>query len=286
MKTLVLGAKGNLGTQLVPVFGAAGHEVAAYDREEIDALDFAAVAALVRDGGWGAVINAIAWNDVDGAEDAAKRETCWKLNAELPGVLATAAREAQAALVHYSTDYVFSGTRPEGYAEAAAPNPISEYGRSKAAGERAVLEAGGRAYVCRTSKLFGPPGTSAAAKPSFVDVIIRAGETKPELTVVDEEAGCPTYTVDLAKATHRLLHDDFDPGLYHLVNSGPGVTWYGFTQEIFAEVGLATPAKPVPMSAFPRPAARPKTAVLLNTKFPPLRDRREALREYLGGHPG
>lgn len=281
MKVLVLGAKGNLGTQLVAVFGARGHETAAYDKEEVDLLDFAAATALVRDGGWDVVINAVAWNDVDGAEDAEKRETCRKLNAELPGVLAAACAASGARFVHYSTDYVFGGTRPEGYAEVAEPDPLSEYGRSKAAGERAALAAGGQVFVCRTSKLFGPRGTSSAAKPSFPDIIVAAAQTKPELTVVDEESGCPTYTLDLAEATHRLLHDDAAPGVYHLVSGGPPVTWYGFTKEIFGLLGVTTPVRPVPMSAFPRPAVRPKAAPLLNTKRPPLPDRRDAMEKYL-----
>jgi len=281
MKVLILGAKGNLGVQLTNVFGSAGHEVSAYDREEIDALDFPAVRALVRSGGWDVVMNAVAWNDVDGAEDPDKRAACWGLNAELPRVLAEACALAEASCVHFSTDYVFSGAKDGDYDESDEPDPISEYGRSMGAGERGVLSAGGRGFVCRTSKLFGPAGASAAAKPSFVEVIMKAGRTKPELKVVDEELGCPTYTLDLARAAHRLVTGDFEPGVYHLVSSGPGVTWYGFTQDIFREAGINTPLQPVPMSAFPRPAARPKSAVLRNTKFPPLRSRDEALREFL-----
>ncbi|MDD5252064.1 MAG: dTDP-4-dehydrorhamnose reductase [Patescibacteria group bacterium] len=286
MRILVLGAKGNLGTQLVEVFGAAGHEVAAFDRDEIDATDFDAVTALVRDSGWDAVVNAIAWNDVDGAEDPAKRDACWKLNAELPGVLAKAAREAGATLVHYSSDYVFSGDKPGGYVESDVPDSISEYGRSKAAGEQAVAAAGGRSYVCRTSKLFGPPGASPASKPGFADIIVKAAKTKPELTVVDDEFGCPTYTRDLAEATRRLVEGGFEAGIYHLVSSGPAVTWFGFTKEIFGLLGITTPVRPVPMSAFPRPAPRPKAAVLLNTKFPPLPDRHDALKRHFDAQGG
>jgi dTDP-4-dehydrorhamnose reductase len=286
MNVLILGAKGNLGTQLVAVFRAAGHEVAAFDREEIDATDFVSVSTLVREGNWDAVVNAVAWNDVDGAEDPQKRDACWKLNAELPGVLAEASVKAGAAFVHYSTDYVFAGTKDGGYAEDDTPDPLSEYGQSKAAGERAALAAGGRSYVCRTSKLFGPPGSSLAAKPSFVDVIVKAAREKPSLKIVDDEVGCPTYTVDLARATHDLLEGGYEPGVYHLVSAGPGVTWFRFAEEFLGLLGITTPRESVPMSAFPRPAARPKSAVLLNTKFPPLPDRRDALRRYLRGNNG
>lgn len=280
MRTLILGAQGNLGSQLTEVFRAAGHEVVALDRDDLDILDFDAVTTLIRDGGFGAIINGVAWNDVDGAEDPVKREVCHKMNAELPGVLAGAANAAGAALVHYSTDYVFGGDGRAEYDESVAPCPLNEYGRSKAAGEQAALAAGGRAYVCRTSKLFGPTAPSPASKPSFAEIIVKAARTKPELSVVDEEFGCPTYTRDLAEATHRLLHGDFAPGIYHLVNAGPAVTWYGFTMEIFDVLGLVTPVKKITSAAFARPASRPASAVLVNTKFPPLPERRDALRRH------
>lgn len=280
MKVLVLGAQGNLGQDLVRAFSSSGHEVEGLDRDGLDVTDAAAVRDRIASGGYGAVVNAVAYNDVDGAEDPAKREIAFKLNAEAPGVMAAAAKEAGAAFVHYSTDYVFSGTRPEGYREDDAPDPVSAYGESKAAGERAVAEAGGRWFICRTSKLYGKPGTSPLAKPSFVGVMVGLAKTKPELSIVDEEVGMPTYTADLAEATVRLVTGEYAPGIYHLVNEGPGVTWYGFAEEFFGALGITTPRKPVPMSAFPRPAKRPLFAPLKNAKFPPLRPRIEALKAF------
>jgi dTDP-4-dehydrorhamnose reductase len=285
MKVLILGAKGNLGSELVRAFSEAGHAVDGTDREELDVTDADAVRARIMDGGYGAVVNAVAWNDVDGAEDPAKQPLVTMLNATAPGVMATAARDAGAAFVHYSTDYVFDGTKREGYVETDEPTPISLYGASKAAGERATLAAAGRSYLVRTSKIFGPQGPSPAAKPSFVAVMVKLATTKPELSIVDEEVGMPTFTRDVAEATVRLLDGSFAPGIYHFVNEGPGVTWYGFAEEFFGLLGITTPRKPVPMSAFPRPAKRPLFAALRNTKFPPLRPRIEALKAFLQEGP-
>ncbi|HTM68952.1 MAG TPA: dTDP-4-dehydrorhamnose reductase [Candidatus Binatia bacterium] len=280
MKVLILGAKGNLGQDLVRAFGTAGCEVDAFDREQLDITDAAAVRARIAAGGYGAVVNAAAYNNVDAAEDPANAGVVRALNVDAPGVMAEAARDAGAAFVHYSSDYVFEGEKPEGYAEDDEPNPVSAYGRSKLDGERVVAAAGGAWYVVRTSKLYGIPGTSAASKPSFVTVMTNLAKTKPELSIVDEEVGMPTYTADLAAATVRLVSETFKPGIYHLVNEGPGVTWYGFAGEFFGLQGIATPRKPVPMSAFPRPAKRPRFAALRNTKFPPLRPRIEALKAF------
>ncbi len=285
MKVLILGAKGNLGQDLAAAFAAAGHEVVALDREDLDILDEAAVRRRVLVELPAAVINAVAYNDVDGAEDPAKRPFAFRLNADAPGRLAAISAEAGAAFVHYSTDYVFAGTKPEGYAEDDEPDPVSAYGESKRAGELAVQRAGGRWFVCRLSKIFGRPGSSELSKPSFVGIMVRLAKTKPELNIVDEEVGCPTYTKDIAEATLRLLTGGFAPGVYHLVNSGPGVTWYGFAEEFFGLLGVKTPRRPVSSALFPKPARRPKFAALRNTKFPALRSRLEALRQFFRDNP-
>jgi len=286
MKVLIFGAQGNLGQDLAAVFAAAGHEVVALDREDLDVLDAAAMRRRILDERPDAVLNAVAWNDVDGAEDPAKRLFAFRLNADVPGLMAAASAEAGAAFVHYSTDYVFAGTKPGGYAEDDAPDPISAYGESKLAGEKAAQAAGGRVFVCRLSKIFGAPGSSGLSKPSFVSVMVKLARTKPELAIVDEEVGCPTYTADIAAATARLLAGGFAPGIYHLVNAGPGVTWYGFAEEFFGLLGVKTPRRPVSSAQFPKPARRPKFAALLNTKFPPLRGRIEALQAFFSDHPG
>jgi len=284
VKILILGSQGNLGQDLVSVFSSAGHEVVGCDRDELDVTDQTAARAMIGRG-FSAVINAVAYNNVDGAEDPANRPIAWKLNAEVPGELARAAREAGAAFVHYSTDYVFAGDQPEGYTEDDTPAPISVYGESKLAGEQAVATAGGRFYVCRLSKIFGKPGPSKLSKPSFVSVMVGLAKTKPALTIVDEEVGSPTYTRDVATATLRLLTEQFPAGIYHLVNEGSGVTWYGFAEEFFGLLGIQTPRTPVTSAAFPKPARRPPFAALRNTKFPPLRSRLDALRAFFQDCP-
>jgi dTDP-4-dehydrorhamnose reductase len=279
MKILILGSQGNLGHDLVTVFSAAGHEVVGCDRDDLDVTDQAATRALISRG-FTAVINAVAYNNVDGAENPDNRAVAWRLNAEVPGELARACHESGAAFVHYSTDYVFAGDKPEGYQEGDTPAPLSAYGESKFAGEQAVAAAGGRFYVCRLSKIFGRPGPSKLSKASFVSLMVGLAKTKPALNIVDEEVGSPTYTRDVATATLRLLTDHFPPGIYHLVNEGPGVTWYGFAEEFFTLLGIQTPRTPVTSAAFPVIAKRPPFAPLRNTKFPPLRSRRDALEAF------
>ncbi len=281
MRILILGAKGNLGMQLVKVFRDADHDVLACDREDLDVLDFDAAAAMIRDGGFDVIINTVAWNDVDGAEDPAKRGLCRKMNVELPGVLAAASAAAGSVFVHYSSDYVFGGDGLAEYVESSEPCPLNEYGRSKADGEKSALASGERVIILRTTKLFGPTAQSAASKPGFCEIIMKAAKTKPELTVVDEEFGRPTYTLDLAEATLRLVQSDVASGTYHVVNEGPPVTWFGFAREIFDTLGITIPIRPVPSSAFPRPAVRPASSVLANTKLPPLPQRRDALDRHL-----
>lgn len=285
MKVLIFGAKGALGQDLADAFGAAGHDVVGLDREELDVTVEDAVRRAVADARPSLVVNAAAWNDVDGAEDPARRHLAFAVNGRAPGVMAEAARDAGATFVHFSTDYVFAGDRPEGYREDDEPSPVSAYGESKLEGERAVRAAGGKSYVCRLSKLFGRPGSSPSAKPSFVNVMRRLAAERPELTIVDEEVGMPTYTKDIAEAVVRLVSGGYAAGVYHIVNEGPGVTWYGFAEEFLPMLGLRTPRRPVPSSAFPKPAKRPLHAKLLNTKFPPLRPRTEALRAFFAEYP-
>lgn len=283
MRVLIAGAKGNLGQDLVLAFRASGHEVSAVDREELDVTDAERVREFISNGKFDAVINAVAYNNVDGAEDPANRPLAWKLNVDAPRVMAEAARSANAAFVHYSSDYVFEGTKAEGYREDDETRPISVYGESKAVGERAVAETGGRWYVVRTSRIYGRPGSSTASKPSFVAIMMKLAKEKPELSIVDEEVGCPTYTKDVAEATVKLLEDDFKPGIYHIVNEGAGVTWYGFAEEFFKMFGVTVPRKPVPATT--RPARRPGAAALINTKFPPLRTRLAALKAFIDENP-
>lgn len=272
---VVLGCKGNLGGQLLKLYPDA----TGWDREDIDATDFASLRARIAGLGFapGAMINCVAFNDVDGAED--RPEQAFLLNAELPGALARIAAELRVPLVHYSTNYVFDGAEGE-YAEGDAPAPLSVYGRSKLAGERAIAEQGGQWYVLRTAVIFGPKGESALSKKSFVDIMLELAEKRDSIEVVSDEINNLTYAPDLAEATRRLLEAAPPAGIYHLTNSG-GASWFECAREVFRIARRNTTAIPVPATRFPRKASRPAKALLLNTKLPLLRPWQEALREFL-----
>ena len=230
MKILITGAQGMLGRDIIDVAKAGGYEVIATDRDTLDITDEHTVRSFVEREQPKLIINTAAYNLVDKVEDPAIYPLAFAVNSTGPGNLAKAAKDMGAALVHYSTDYVFAGDKPEGYLETDDTNPISKYGETKAAGEEAVLSAGVHAYVCRLSKIFGRPGLSEGSKESFVALMLRLAKEKPLLKIVDEEVGCPTYTKDIAMATKSMLERMTVPGVYHMVNSGEGVTWYGFAK--------------------------------------------------------
>lgn len=283
MKILILGARGNLGVQLTKVF-SEDHEVLAWDREELDVLDQALLSERVREANPQVIINTVAYNAVDKCEDPLDLPLALRLNGELPGILADLALGLKAVLVHYSTDYVFSGTEEkQSFSEYETPNPVNKYGASKFQGEREILkrsENGLDFFLIRTSKLFGPKGVSLQAKPSFFDIMSDLAQNKEELTVVNEELSCFTYTPDLAAATKRLVESAALPGIYHLVNEGP-VTWFGAAQELFKLKKKSITLRALRSENLLRAARRPKYSVLMNTKTKRLRSWQEALKEYL-----
>jgi len=283
MKILILGAKGNLGQQLAKVF-AVDNEIIAWDRGEIDISDRELMLKKIADLKPELVINAAAYNAVDKCEASDEEyELAKKVNIDGPKFLAEACLKAGAILVHYSTDYVFDGAKKSGYIETDEPKPINRYGKTKFHGEISILELSGSGlkwYLIRTSKLFGSKAESKMAKTSFFDTMLEQARIKPSLEVVDEEISCFTYTPDLAKATKKLIDGGHGYGIYHLVNSG-SCAWYEAAVELFKLAGLKIEVKPITGEKLARPAKRPKYSVLLNTKLPPLRDYREALKEYL-----
>ncbi len=280
MAILILGAQGNLGAQLVSVFGS---EAIAWDREDLDITDRDKVLEKISGLKPEVIINATAYNAVDKCEsDPAELDLAKKLNGAAVGYLAEAALVTGAILIHYSTDYVFNG-EADGYREEAIPNPINNYGRTKLLGEQELSKKsvqGLKYYLIRTSKLFGPKGPAAVSKPSFFDLMLGLSKDREELKAVDEELSCFTYTADLASATKDLLEKGYPYGIYHIVNSHPA-TWYEAVSSLFAIAGINVKLVAVKGVDFPRPAQRPKCSVLINTKFPPLRDYQVALREYL-----
>lgn len=284
-KVLILGAKGNLGQQLAKIF-SFDYEVIAWDRGEIDIADRELILKKVGDVKPELIINAAAYNAVDKCEESdAEYESAKKVNIDGPKFLAEACLKIGATLIHYSTNYVFDGKKKLGYEEHDEPKPINRYGKSKFHGEKRILELSGQGlkwYLIRTSKLFGPAAAGEMTKESFFNLMMkRSAEPGQVLEVVDEEVSCFTYTPDLAQATKELVRDNKGYGIYHLVNSQP-CTWYQAAAELFEIAKIKIKVVPISSDKFPRSAKRPKYAVLLNTKLPPLRDYREALREYLG----
>lgn len=283
MKILILGGQGNLGGQLFQAF-SRDFEVISWDKEDVDVLDYQALREKIKALAPELIINAVAYNAVDRCEDREGFASAWKLNAEFPGVLADIALENRAVLIHYSTDYVFSGTAEKReFLETDTPNPLNKYGESKFAGEREILARGRHGllfYLIRTSKLFGPRGASPAAKESFFDIMLTLASQGQEIKVVNEELSCFTYTKDLAEATKRLWELEAPFGIYHLVNEG-AVTWMEGARELFSFLKLPVTLRAWRSEDLLRAARRPKFSVLRNSKVKKLRSWTEALKEYL-----
>jgi dTDP-4-dehydrorhamnose reductase len=222
-----------------------------------------AVMRLVKQEGPSVLINAAAYTDVDGCED--NRDLAFAVNGEGPGYIAAACSEIGAILVHYSTDYIFDGTKPE-YREDDPPNPISIYGDSKVLGEISIKKNMEDFRIIRTSWLFGSHGKN------FVDTILSLSRQIPEVRVVNDQIGKPTYTFDLAEATPDIISSK--PGIYHVTNDGQ-CSWYEFASSFIPN------AIPCSSAEFSRRAQRPAYSVLVNTKTSPLRHWREAVEEYI-----
>ena len=283
MPILILGGRGNLGSQLTKLF-SADYETVSWDREDFDVLDFTILAAKIRELKPELIINTVAYNAVDHCEDKDGYAGALKLNANFPAALADLSLELNLVLIHYSSDYVFSGTeQKQSFSEDETPNPANKYGESKFQGEQEVIRRGGlglRYYLIRTSKLFGPAGESPSAKPSFFDIMLNLAQDKKELTVVNEELSCFTYTFDLAAATKRLWELEVPFGIYHLVNGG-SATWCEAAIELFRQKKMKVVLRAVRSENLFRAARRPKFSILQNTKVHKLRNWKEALREYL-----
>jgi len=255
---LVTGAGGMLGRDLVAALADRGEPVSGMDRASLDVTDDAAVADAIASARPDVVVNCAAWTAVDDAE--ACEEQALAVNAGGAAVLAAACAGSGGSgtrLVQVSTDYVFAGDAGRPYAEDDVPAPRTAYGRTKLAGERAVLSRlPGSGYVVRTAWLYGAHG------PNFVKTMIRLSGQRPTVDVVDDQRGQPTWTADVARQIIALIDSAARPGIYH-ATSGGQTTWYGLAREIFDLLG-ADPSRvrPVPSSAFPRPAQRPAYSVL------------------------
>lgn len=275
MRTLIFGARGQLGRDLTAAFERAG-EVRGYDLPEVDIADEVALQPLVESFGPDLLVNAAAYTNVDGAEDDMAQ--AFLSNETGARNIAELAAWHQVPVVYFSTDYVFDGTKGAPYAPDDPLAPLGVYGKSKAAGEHATIVANPRHFILRTAWLYGPGGNN------FVEKVLRAAETRPELSVVDDEVGSPTHTYDLAEAALALAKTQHY-GIYHAVNTG-ACNRFDFARAFLEMAGVDTPIRPCKAADYPSKAARPAYSVLDNTTLAaatgqPMRPWRDALAHYM-----
>jgi dTDP-4-dehydrorhamnose reductase len=275
MRILVTGAAGMLGQDVCRTAAAAGVDVSGLSRGELDIADAVAVSAAMTDARPDVVINCAAWNNVDGAE--ADEEGATAVNGIGAGNVAAAASAAGAWTIHISSDYVFDGSKRTPYLESDATGPVSAYGRSKLAGELAVAAAAPERHtIIRTSWLFGAGG------PCFPKTIMRLASERDEVSVVNDQVGCPTFTDHLAPAIVELA-DDPVPGVVH-VAAASDCSWFAFATEIVAAAGIDCDVRPCTTVEMPRPAARPAYSVLRSERgerVPALPDWRDGLSAFI-----
>ncbi|KKU78980.1 MAG: dTDP-4-dehydrorhamnose reductase [Candidatus Peregrinibacteria bacterium GW2011_GWA2_47_7] len=269
MKILLFGSTGLLGSAFTEVL--SGEEVYSYSKKECDITDAIGVSAIVRERHPDIVINTTGWTNVEGAEE--EPEKAFAVNAYAVGRLATICESEKIPLVHFSTDYVFDGSREGGYVESDSPAPINLYGASKAAGETLLQKETGCFFLIRTSWLFGPHGKN------FVSTILKKAKEQPNISVVNDQFGKPTYSRDLAIATLALMKSQ-KYGIYHIVNEGV-VSWFDFAIEIVRTAEIDSKVLPMKSADLHQKARRPRISALMNTKLAKLRSWKEALHDNL-----
>jgi dTDP-4-dehydrorhamnose reductase len=255
LKILLTGRDGQVGSELAKLLPAIG-DLTSVGRAELDLADSEAIRRTMRAIKPQLVVNAAAYTAVDKAES--ERELALRVNGKAPGVLAEEAKRLDATLVHYSTDYVFDGTKDGAYQEDDRANPLNVYGESKLLGERAIQESGCRYLVLRTSWVYGPRGRN------FFRTIAAKARSGERLRVVADQRGVPTTSGFLADKTGRLIAKGAS-GLLHLVPDGQ-TTWYEFAREIVRLTGGKSDVEPIGTKDFATAARRPANSVLDNRK--------------------
>jgi dTDP-4-dehydrorhamnose reductase len=275
MRLLITGGSGMLGQDIVDLATAAGHECVPLAHAELDITDLSEVRSAVASAAPDVVLNCAAWTDVDGAEAAFGAAAA--VNGEGAGNVALAAQENGAWTLQISSDYVFDGTRTDPYTESDPTNPLSAYGRSKLLGEQAVARAAPDAHtIVRSSWLFGRHGRC------FPATIMRLADERDELSVVEDQVGCPTFTGHLASALIELCGSR-PQGILHVAGDG-SCSWYELALEIVAMTGLECQIRPGTTAEQDRPAPRPAYSVLRSERdgdAPRLPSWRDGLSEYL-----
>lgn len=268
---LLTGRTGQIGADLLPLLAPLG-DVIAPDHREMDLRDPESVRRTIHDARPTLIVNAAAYTAVDRAET--DEATACAVNSDAPAAIATEARKIGAALIHYSTDYVFDGTKGAPYVESDPTAPLNAYGRTKLAGEEAIRAAGIPHLIFRTAWVYSTRGTN------FVRTILRLARERDELRIVADQAGAPTWSREIAAATAAILgkftqgsngQRDLErvSGTYHMTASGE-TTWFGFAQSIVEELagtqstGRSPRVVPISAAEYPTPARRPAYSVLDN----------------------
>lgn len=272
MRILLTGANGQVGWELRRTLASLG-QITAFGRDALDVCNLEALRNVVREFAPALIVNACAYTAVDNAE--ADFKTAEVVNGIAPGILAEEAKRIGAALVHYSTDYVFNGAKPSAYDESDCPNPINAYGKTKLMGEQAIQAAGGAYLIFRTSWVYGSRGKN------FLLSMLRLAKTHRELRIVNDQIGAPTWCRMIAEMTALVLAQslvqqknnwridvDERSGVYHLTAAGR-TSWFGFAEAIFSqispEMNIEAPRLlPIPASAYPAPALRPSNSLMDN----------------------
>jgi dTDP-4-dehydrorhamnose reductase len=283
MKVLVTGAAGMLARDLVPCLEKRGHDVLAPPESDLDITNIAAIRKWASSFNPKMIINCAAYTKVDQAER--EEHLASIINGVAVQNLCLVCQEADIPLVHFSTDYVFDGANNEPYTIHDHPNPINAYGRTKLLGEKYVMWLLNRFYLVRTSWLFGIHG------PNFIETMLKLAQKQKQVSVVNDQRGCPTWTQHLSEAVVSLIESG-RYGVYHATNSGP-TTWFEYAREIFRMAGTGTEVRPITSDQFPTAAARPKNSVLDPFPLPEATGRemprwQEAIAQYLqegGGSP-
>ena len=270
-RILIVGSAGQVGVELQRSFSGVG-EIFERDRDKVDIAKPEEIRAMVRELAPDIILNAAAYTAVDQAEK--EQETARAINAIAPGILAEEALRRDALLVHYSTDYVFDGSKKTPWLETDAPNPLSIYGATKLDGDRAIEAVGGKYLIFRTSWVYGPHGNN------FLFTMLRLGRERDQVKIVDDQVGAPTTSCELADATHAIVTSILSgargavmnwAGLYNMTCGG-SISWCGFARAIYDRAnellnGKRPEVTPILTSEYPTAAARPRYSVLSNEKL-------------------
>lgn len=269
-RILLTGKNGQVGWELQRTLAPLG-KVIALDTAALDLSDPDAIRRKVREIQPHIIVNPAAYTAVDKAES--EPTLAMAVNGVAPGIFAEEAKKLNALLIHYSTDYIFDGSKAEAYVEEDETNPLGVYGKTKLAGEQAVRAVGCNHLILRTSWVYGARGKN------FLLTMLRLARERSELRVVDDQVGAPTWSRTLGEITAQILAQLYAPGVskeelarvsgtYHLTSSGR-VSWHGFAAEIIrlAEIQPAPNLLPIPSREYPTPAARPMNSVLSNEKL-------------------